>query len=208
VSALARGYAEGLDDPVEVQRWCPSCREFVLAHEQTHACLWCEAATVPAAAAATTERRRPMAIAVRTCKIDGCHEEPSAMAGLYAGLCETHRDEARATRKPTGGGNGYVARVRALVPLARELDKTKRRLDVVGAPQQLQEELAEASRVATASPSPENLQRLEKAAKTLRRAAGRSGPATQAFEEAERRFKLALGSIANDFRGQRGAEHG
>lgn len=133
MSALARGYAEGLEGPVEIQRWCPSCREFVLAHPDTNACLWCEGQTVPAATAATTERRPLMAIAVRTtCKIDGCETEPAVQSGIYAGLCETHRDQAKATRKPTGEGNGYMQRVRALLPLARELDKTKKRVESTG----------------------------------------------------------------------------
>lgn len=202
MSALPRGYADGVDAPVEVQRWCPNCRQLVLAHDRTQQCLWCEELTVPAADAATTEGRPLMAIAVMTCKIDGCTEERAATAGIYGGLCVTHRDEARATRKPPGGGNGYIDRVRALIPLARELDKAKRRLDTVGAPDALKEELAEAARKAQLTSSPENLERLEKAAKALRRASGRSEPATQIFGEAERKFKLALGAIANDFRGQ------
>jgi hypothetical protein len=86
------------------------------------------------------------------------------------------------------------------VPLARELDKAKKRIDSTGNSEALKEALVEASRKATISPTPENLEQLEKAAKTLRRASGRSEPATQAHEEAERKFKLALGAIANDFR--------
>lgn len=202
MSALTAGYAEGLDGPVEVQRWCPGCRQFVVADSRTQACLWCEGKTVPAAAAAaaTTERRPLVAIAVRICKIDGCESEAASSAGIYAGLCDTHREEAKKTRQPSGGGNGYVARVRALVPLARELDKAQRKLDTVGASDALKEELQQATRRATIEASPANLERLEKAAKALRLASGRSGPAEAAYAEAERKFKLALGAIANDFR--------
>lgn len=202
MSALPAGYAEGLEGPIELQRWCRTCAELVLFDDRDHKCLWCETETVPAAEAAMTERRRPMAIApaATTCKIDGCEEEPTSRAGIYAGLCDTHRDEARANRQPAGGGSGYVSMVRQLLPLARELDKAKRKLETVGVPQTLRAELQEATSRATAQPNPDNLERLEKAAKALRKAAGKSGPAETAHTEAERKFKLALGAIAADFR--------
>lgn len=59
--------------------------------------------------------------------------------------------------------------------------------------------MSEAARKAQISPTPENLERLEKAAKTLRHASTRSAPAKATAAEAERKFKLALGAIAADF---------
>ena len=201
MSALPAGYAQGIDGPVELQRWCAECGELVLFDDHEKRCLWCRSETLPAVHAGATERRRPMAIALATtCKIDGCHEEAASRGGIYAGLCETHRDEAKANRQPTGGGNEYVDRIRALVPLARNLDRAKKQLEKTGAPSDLKNEFAEASRIAAAQPTKERLERAETAAKKLRRSLSRGQTIETTHAEAERKFKLALGAIAADFR--------
>lgn len=49
VRTLPPGYAEGIDGtPIEITRWCPTCRLLTLARDHDQRCLFCDAATVPA----------------------------------------------------------------------------------------------------------------------------------------------------------------
>ncbi len=81
-----------------------------------------EVVRLPAWAGAVTDdvrtprRRRPMTemlqdlspTASPRCKVDGCDGEPVSRLGPYAGLCDTHRGERKATR-PAGRGRRLVA---------------------------------------------------------------------------------------------------
>lgn len=89
--------------------------------------------------------------------------------------------------------------MRALIPLARELDKATKQLEKTSASSELREAFGEATRSATLNPTTEALERAEQAAKALRRSLAKSGPAEKAHGEAEQAFKLALGRIATDF---------
>lgn len=92
--------------------------------------------------------------------------------------------------RPSKPGS-YVARVRALTPLARRLDKAAERLGGTAAEQ----EFKQAARLAEGQPTPEHLDRLQKAIRAL--SGGARAQAVHA--EAEKEFKLALGAIAHDF---------
>lgn len=204
MSVLPVGYAHGIDGPLEVSRWCPKCQDLVIARDD-HRCSWCDNETVPA-----TERGpAPMATATetRTCKIEGCGNPSEDMAGPYGRLCLKHKTEARSARQSGGGtvsrlptGEGYAARVRALLKPARALDLARQKLDAAGTNDSLKAEFDEASRRAQAVSNAENLERLEKATKALRRGAPRLDAARRKHGEVERDFKLALGAIARDFR--------
>lgn len=48
-TTLPPGYAEGVDgEPIEITRWCPTCRVLTLARDHDQRCLFCDAATLPA----------------------------------------------------------------------------------------------------------------------------------------------------------------
>lgn len=205
VSALPAGYELGVDGPFEMHRWCPECRDLVVAHEHKPECLWCGTPTVPAAEA-NTERSNPMAIAVTTCK--HCTNEAADSRGIYAGLCTHHKELARAARANghAGGGNaskssdGYASRVRALLPAARALDRARTKLEAAGSKEKQRAAFQEASRAATAIPNEDNLARLEAATKELRKGAPRRQTAQVGHDATERTFKLELAAIARDFR--------
>lgn len=97
-------------------------------------------------------------------------------------------------------GDSYVARVKALAPAARALDRAKRKLAAGGSNESLKAAFDEALRRANGVPTPENLERLEQASKALRRGTPAREKAQAAHKDAERAFKLALAAIAQDFR--------
>lgn len=70
MSALPAGFAEGVDGPLEVSRWCPTCAERVLFHDGTLHCLWCDTPTTPADRCAPREKRMGLPIAIREPVLD------------------------------------------------------------------------------------------------------------------------------------------
>lgn len=213
-AALPAGFAEGLDGPVEVSRWCPDCRELVLAHDTTGCCLWCSTETLPAIAGAT-ERGDGMsttAVETQTCKIEGCTDEPYAKVGMYGGLCTRHADEAREARRANGSGGGNASRprsssaagltgkVRTLVPLARKVDRSRTRASALPSTERAEAELAEAIRRVQGAQNAANLARLEEATKALKSLQPAREKAAADQADAEREFRAALSLIVESLR--------
>jgi hypothetical protein len=128
------------------------------------------------------------------CKVEGCTNEAQASTGIYGRLCARHAEEKRSSRAPAAA-DGLAGQVRALIPLAVEVDRAKKRLDANGAVQKLEAELAEAIRRATGAPTDENLTRLEQATKALKRARPKHGTLEQHHRSAHQKFRVALTEI-------------
>lgn len=217
MSALPVGMGEGVDgELVEISRWCPTCRELVVAHERTSRCLWCDTKTLPANGAGATEGRTTMAAAAAAvetacCKVEGCTEPVASRVGLNARLCRRHAEEASAARRGngTGGGNRsrtsagsgtFTGHVRTLAPLARKVDKARAKVAKLPSPERAEAELQEAIRRVQGASNAANLARLEEATKALKALAPAREKANGELQQAEAKFRAGLSEIVNALR--------
>lgn len=136
---------------------------------------------------------------LNTCKVTGCREPVRDRAGRYAGLCEGHkaaRQEQRIVQlpPPSRESSATVARARALLKAARQLDRALARLRAVPTQAAERKAFIEASRRAQQDPTEANLSALTDATRQLRK-----GLPLRSTRQAE--FERALKAVADGARG-------
>lgn len=146
----------------------------------------------------------------RSCRIEGCPHSTEVLKGRYGGLCAEHRKELAdkiygenrasrgggAPRKAAANGSGVAGQIRALVPLAVKVDRTKARLDALPEASTQNAELDEAIRRVQGARTPENLAALIELTKAAMKSQAPRERLAKEAEEAERAFKSELAAVA------------